>query len=764
MKENIFFLLLVFVCACFATEFPMKDICINSYIDISGQWLFKMDSSDIGIKEKWYENDFDRKNWEQVIVPGVWNKKPPDIKFPVPATIGWYSKNITIPSNWKEEVLIVFLGSMYTTDVWVDGNYAGVHRGGYTPFFIDITKFVKPGKKSTIAIRVDNRRGKTIPAGHMGWHPYGGIYREVYLIHRGFVHLESISTSTIIERNQATLKVEANIVNNSKSKYSGDIVLQLKDKQQISAYQRAFVTLPAGEKKKLFFELKISNAKLWSPENPYLYNLSISLSYPIPQKAEFPVGLRQFSVMNGKLYLNGKRIYLQGFGNHEEYPGYGPIFNFQNAKKDLLLMKNVFNANALRTGHYPFHPLVFDLCDKLGIIVHTEIPAWQIDKNFVQSDEAWNLWLKGQLEEMVTSLRNHACVAFWGLSNELYDVPVYHKRAADFVRSLDKERFITIVCASTSDLQSNKIADIVARNFHYGWYHSQSVYALREKFPVVLNASEGKPIWVAEIGGLANYGKYSGGYGDQSRGSETYQDKIVRYGVQYCATQSEQICGISVWTLADFYGVNQFLPHGILNENRQPKILGYTICNLFNGDIRLYICEEDTMVKQNGIYRASIRYFNPGEKSFKNLTAKWFIIKGNKTIKSGSINFDVSNKRQDEIGNIEFPAPEQAGLYSLWVTLYDSNGKWLYTNSGFFDVKEVSIPGVLRVKVPEKFKNVKMIYQGIQIPAYEDIGLILPFEQGSYTFEFRADGYKPVFYNAEITSGRATDITVNFEK
>ncbi|MCM8817281.1 MAG: hypothetical protein NC913_07230 [Candidatus Omnitrophica bacterium] len=746
----------------FASGFPLKDVCYDAYLDISGEWFFKMDSSNSGITERWYENDYDRSSWEKIMVPGIWNKKPKDISYPVPEGIGWYYRKIKIPSSWNQEILLVFLGSMYSTDVWINGKYAGIHRGGYTPFFIDITKLIQTSKDARLVVRVDNRRGKTIPSTGMGWHPFGGIYREVYLIHRKNVHFESIATSTTLNKNQAIFSLEVEVVNNSKSLFRGDASFQLKDKQKTTGAQKTHVQILPGQRNKISFQVKINDAKLWSPENPYLYTAVLSLSNGC--RIEFQTGLRQFEAKEGKLYLNGKRIWLQGFGNHEEFPGYGPCVNEELLKKELLLMKSVYRVNTLRTGHYPFHPVLFELCDKLGIIVHTEIPAWQVDKNFVQSEEAWNLWLKPQLEQMVKTFRNHPCVAFWGLSNELYNVFDYHKKAAEFVRSLDPTRFITIVCAATSDLESNKIADIVARNFHYGWYHSKSVYALKEGLATVLKASEGKPIWVAEIGALANSGNYSGGYGDFSRGTETYQDKVVRYGVQYCATQTDQICGISVWTLSDFHGRAQFIPHGILDEFRKPKISGYTICNLFNGDVRIYICEEDTLVKQGEKFRASIRCFNPYEKRYQNLQANWYIIKGQKKMASGSFSFSIDGERQKEIGKVEFADFDLPGLYALWVELFDAKGNWLYTNSCFFDVKEVSNPGILKVIINKNFENVRMIWQEIQIPAYPDIGIVLPFEPGNYRFEFRAGGYKPVFRDINIEKGRSTEITIDFGK
>lgn len=746
----------------FATEFPLKDICYDACIEISGQWLFKMDKNNTGITEKWYEKDFDRSSWEKILVPGVWNKKPGNVSYPVEEGTGWYFKKVRIPFAWKEKIFLVFLGSMYTTDIWIDGKYVGIHRGGYTPFFFDITEFLKPGTEIGIVVRVDNKRVKTIPSASMGWHPYGGIYREVYLIHRKNVYLDSIETSTTLNENQAVLNLKADVVNDSKSAFKGTIILQLKDRQKIAGLQRISVQVPSGTRKKAIFSLKINEPQLWCPENPFLYTVDISLSNG--SKVEFPVGLRKFEKINGKLYLNGKRIWLQGFGNHEEYPGYGPCLNRDMIKSDLLLMKNVFKANSFRTGHYPFHPELFNMCDKLGFIVHTEIPAWQVDRVFMQSDEAWNLWLKPQIEEMIKTYRNHPCIAFWGLSNELYNVPEYHKKAAEFVRGLDPDRFITIVCAATSDLESNKIADIVARNFHYGWYHSKSVYALRDGLRTVVNASDGKPIWVAEIGGLAESGNYHGGYGDLSRGTETYQDKLLRFGIQYCSTQTDQICGISVWTLSDFHGKAQFIPHGILSESRKPKIGGYTVCNLFNGEVRLYICENDTMINQGAKFSASIICFNPGEKKFENLEANWCIMKNQKKLTSGRIRFNINGERQKEIEKIEFAVPEETGLYTLWVELFDSKGNWMYTNNCFFDAGKISNPGILKVKIPGNCENVKMLFQGIQIPVYPDIGLVLPFEQGKYELDFVAPGSRPVHKEVWIEQGKATQIEVESGK
>jgi len=431
------------------------------------------------------------------------------------------------------------------------------------------------------------------------------------------------------------------------------------------------------------------------------------------------------------------------------------------------MIKNLFQCNIIRTGHYPNHPLFYELCDRLGLIVHTEIPSWQIERDFVQSEEAWNLWLKPQLEAMVKTLKNYTSIAFWGVSNEQYGTPLYNERAVNLVRELDKSRFITIVGAATSDLQTNKLVDVTARNFHYGWYHSRSVYDLRGGFHRVIEAADNKPVWVAELGAHGISGRLTGSYGDQSRGSETYQDGVVRFGLQYCAAESDLIAGITVWTLTDFYRSGRIEPHGILSENWRPKLAAYTVRNLFNSDLRLFILEDNALCQPDSFWKASLRYFNLTGKEMKNLTARWRILNGGNEITGGQLNFDVTSDRAGEIGVIHWDIPSNAeqGLYTCWVEMADADGKWLYTNSSPFSVGKPAPPGILNVQVSingQPHRKAYALFYGIKIPIYQFPGLIIPLPEGSYNIRFISDGLKEVSREANILSGRSTNITVDF--
>ncbi|MCM8769951.1 MAG: hypothetical protein NC911_09875, partial [Candidatus Omnitrophica bacterium] len=765
------FLGLTFTFVAWPSSFPLRDMAFNDSIDLSGPWLFLEDPKDEGAAAGWYNPTWNRSPWRQVSVPGVWGKRRGQVTYPVYSGLGWYAKSVLIPRAWNQRVMIVFLGAMHITDVWVNGQYAGVHRGGYTPFCFDITSMVKSGLKAEIVVRVDNRLSEeTIPSKHLGWQSFGGLYREVYLLHRCPVYPDRITTSVkVLENGPAILTVETVVKNESPREYNGILSAQVKTETSlvVSAFKKVYVR--PGVLTPASFQLRIENPRLWSPEDPYLYTLNLEWKYDAKQTISFPVGLREFMVKDGFFYLNNRRLWLQGFGQHEEYPEVGPCVTRELQEKELRLIKDVFQCNTLRPGHYPNHPSLYDLCDRLGIIVHSEIPSWQINKAFAESESAWRFWLKPQIEEMINTLRNHPCVAFWGVANEQPGTPIYNQKATELVRSLDKSRLVTIVFASTAELESTSLVDILARNFHYGWYHSKSVYALRENLPLIHKHSQGKPIWVAEQGALATPGKLDGGYGDQSRGSETYQDHVVRFGFQYAATSSEQICGISLWTLSDFHRGDVLCFHGILDERRQPKLLAYTIANLLRGDLRLFICEENALCPADGVWKASLRYFNPRGLNWKNLTATWRILREKTELAKGLIRFDIPGNRQGEIGSISFPLAETTPgvLHTCWVELTDKLGQWLYTNSSPFDVGQPSRPGVLRIQTragQQPAENAFLCLGGVTIPVYPYVGTILPLPPGEYPVAIRRTGFPEILRQVKITAGQVTTLELDLSQ
>lgn len=751
------------------TTFPLRDVAVSDVIDLQGNWQFRTDSGTTGITDSWFATNFDRSAWTNASVPGIWWEKPGKIRFPIYTGKGWYSRSVQIPANWTNTIVLAFLGSMHVTDVWVNGDYIGVHRGGYSPFFFEITPKIRPGTDVSIVVRVDNTVGQqTLPGGNMGWQNFGGIYREVYLLHQPSVRPEAIATSvSVAPDGQAVLKITGNFTNGTETAFNGTVSLDLLAKKRTVASTKIEIQISPKVNTALALELPVKKPHLWTPDDPFLHTLRIVWNSSGSQKMELRAGLREFRFEGSHFLLNNRRVWLQGFGTHEEYEGWGPCIPPDLRRSDLKLMKDVFRCNTLRPGHYPNHPILYDMCDEMGFIVFSEIPAWQIPNPFLESDLAWENWFKPQLTEMVTTLRNHTCIAMWGVANEIYDTRAYFRRALAYMKDLDSSRITTFVVASTCDLPITELTQIAARNFHYGWYHSEEVYALRDALIATEKQVGTKPIWVAEVGGLAGLGKLGGGYGDRSRGTETYLDKIIRFGVQYSPTQSDKVIGISVWTWNDFHRGNGIEAHGILSEGRIPKLSAYTVCNLFNGDLRVFVCETNSMCRLGGEWQASLRYFNPLEKEHKGLNVRWSILQKDKQVLSETLPFNVPSKRSGEFAAVKWAIPpdQSPGLYSFLVELCDSRGNWLHSNSSFFDVSQPSRPGVLSVKAQRDGKPVDQawaVFSGFRIPIYPFVGLMIPLPEGQYEMEFHAKGAKPVKKVFAIALARMEKIEINF--
>ena len=761
------------------TGFPLRDVAASACIDLSGSWQLRFDpSGEEGVSDSWFAPGFDRSEWQEAPVPGVWDRRPGEIEYPVPPRVGWYYRQVEVPAEWTEEAAVVFLGSMFVTDVWANGEYIGVHRGGYLPFLFDLSRHARPGAKLDLVLRVSSLLGEdTIPARHIGWQPFGGLYREVYLLHRPRIRLENLETTTTLAGDgTARFTFAASLRNGTGSGHAWPVTVSLWENGRTVAETSDPVSVPAAGTTSIVAQLVVSDPRLWSPDDPWLYDLRVVWGKEARHSIQFPVGLREIAIRDGRVFLNGTRYWLQGFGQHEEYWREGPCITPDHRLADLELMKNAYHANTLRPGHYPQHPELYNVCDRLGLLVFSEVPAWQTGSGYMDSDEAWNTWLEPQLREMVRSQRNHACVVSWSASNETRGCYRYFKRANDYFHELDPSRPAILVMDSTYDPGSTQFSDLSARNFHYGWYHSKTVYGIRAALAETVRIAGDKPIWIAEQGGLANRGNFSGAYGSQARGSEQYLDKTIRYGFQYAATESDAVAGITIWSWTDFHENDHINTHGIFNEEREPKLAAYTVCNLFRGDIRLFICEDDCFASTGKLWSAALRYFNPRQQERKGLKATWRIMKGGEQLNSGTVEFDMSAKRTSEIGKVEWAMPSDfaPGVCTLWVELQDADGKWLHTNSSLFDARASKEDGdgiaafrtgILRAKTVDDGRQIDgtwAVFAGIRMPIYAGCGLMVPLPAGEYDFEFCAEGRATVAETVTIREQAATDLVVDF--
>ncbi len=707
-----------------AEPFPLRDLALREAIPLES-WRFLAVPS--GQEEDFDgSGDMDRADWQEIRVPAVWEYPPGSVPDSVRGQVAWYHTSIDLPAAWDGEVELCFLGVQFIADVFVNGEYSAVHRGGYTPFRVSVGHAAQLPPRLDITLRVDNRLGdEAVPKIGVGWELYGGITREAYVLHRPPARPENLHVrSRRVDADTWALRVDAESVG----------------EPEMPMYVRLLRgEVPVAEKElpdwfqSLSVELAVHKPALWSPEEPNLYRLELSWG---GERLAFPVGLREIAYRNGRLLLNGEPIWLQGFGQHEYWPESGPILNNAQRRGDLERMKAVFGANALRTGHYPNHPDLFNLADELGLLVFTEIPVWQNPARWLARDDAWQDWLDPQITGMILALRNHPSVFAWGVLNESGGAHAYIRRARARIRDMDPDRAVAAVLDREHDFAVNRITDLAARNLHYGWYHSDSVYALRAALASNLAAAGDTPLWISEMGGMARPGRLGGGYSDDVRGTETYQEKMTRFGLQYAMAHADRLVGISLWTWSDFSRNGRPHHHGILGPDRAPKLTAYAVANLMFPPLAVLALENETVIPLGDTFQADFAVFARRPEPGRKLTVAWRIQRGAVVVAQGESTGDLGESLATPFGKMAWPVTglEEAGLHHLYVELRDG-GKRLHGQALPIEAVETTNPGVLRLAPPKDGGLRTVAVNGMTLDVYPHVGLLLALPPGTHTLE-----------------------------
>ncbi|MEX2606514.1 MAG: glycoside hydrolase family 2 TIM barrel-domain containing protein [Kiritimatiellia bacterium] len=716
--------------------FPLRDLAVREALLLS-DWQFMPVPKGREEEVDWSgdEHRSDRSAWPHIQIPAVWDQAPGEVSYPVPNQVGWFRSVVPMPETEDDELELCFLGVNFIADVFVNGQWTAVHRGGYTPFQIPLVNVDRSADTLELLVRVDNRLSSTtVPKAGGGWEPYGGITREVYLLRRPPVRPELPHVRT--HRNSEgewVLRVTASTAG------IPDTPLNLRLRLNETLLKEVRVPDWSGG---VDITLKLEDPALWSPEDPVLHELEFE--WGEDGQLRFPVGIRDLRFQDGRIMLNGSSVWLQGFGQHEFSPRAGPILSSDQRREDLRRMKDLFNSNALRTGHYPHHPEMFALADEMGFLVFTEVPVWQIPPATLARQDVWDDWLEPQLREMVLSYRNHAGIFGWGLLNEISGAHSYIQKARESLHELDPDRGVAAVLASTHDFGVNSITDLSARNLHYGWYHSRSVYDLPKGVNQSLKRSEGLPVWVAEFGGQARPGRLGGGFSDDVRGTETYQDKMTRFGLQYFLFRSDELAGVSLWTWSDYRRNGRAHDHGILGPDRKPKLAAYSTINLMRPPIRSLVLENELLIPAGGTFRADLAVWSESAVQGKAMTLRWRILRAGDLLAEGVLPVVPGEGRVTAAGEVEWPLPGEipAGLLHFFVELLDADGERLHSQMLPLEPGETTRPGVLRLHAGESEEAYEVEVAGMTLTVYPFVGLLLPMPPGEFEIR-RGDSRQP---------------------
>ncbi len=529
-------------------------------LDLSGTWRFRYDPSEYGEEKGWQEPG--ERTWNTLQVPMSYNAGSESWYNGV----GWHRTSFQVPPGWSGGHLFLrFLGVNIHCKIWVNGELVGEHRYPYLPFEIDVTDAVNSGETNWLVVRVDNRiREQAVPDKNWdGWWNYGGIIREVSLVHRPQIYTRGAVIETrMVSENAWKLDFLLNTYNLG-SDARGTFELTVRNPRGEEIWNGVGEKQILGGHTQYSFGMRMAEVEAWSPQSPALYSLRIITSQEAQNWQHEKIirfGFRDIEIRGTQIYLNGKPLLIKGISRHEMYPGAGMTLSEERLRSDLEDIKEL-GCNMIRTAHYAQHPRFYDLADEMGFLVWTEIPAWKTSVEVLTHWRVWERSIKPQLESLVTNYQTHPSIIVWSVGNEFDSSSeqgmTYVERATNYIRGLDPTRLVTFASDEhrpRDNDRSFRFVDIIAINEYYGWYYG-TIHDIGPTLDRLHQAWPGKPILIAETGAGSLLSIHNSSPPDAGKDySVEYQVKFFRTHLNQIFDKSRRdfVAGALVWIYNDF--------------------------------------------------------------------------------------------------------------------------------------------------------------------------------------------------------------------
>lgn len=494
--------------------------------------------------------------------------------------IGWYRYEFTPKDEWKgKRIVLDFQGIMLVGDVYLNGKRIGGTDYGYLGFDIDLSKLLKWGQPNEIAVKADTQNSS-----NSRWFTGAGLYRDVNLIVTNKNLFFPRHPLFIRTQGNKEVKIKAEIINQQKvakgqSAAKMPVGVRILDADgKVVAEQKNDIHFNAKWRDREYElpSISLENAKLWSPNSPYLYTAEVTLydnEGNIADQIKEPFGVRTIEIIPQKgLLVNGKKVLLKGYANHHTLGALGAAAYPRAIEKRLKLMKE-FGMNHIRTSHNPYSEDFLKLCDKYGILVVDELyDKWLTQYAGGRVD--WeSLWQK-DVPEWVKRDRNHPSVVMWSLGNELqqysnlpfndWGVTAY-KLQKELLHRYDDTRLTTVAMHPRyRNLETDSIPADLAIETEVNSYNYRYMY-----FP-----------------------------GDSKRYPEKtfYQSEasVAAMGPNFYEMDLDKVIGLAYWGAIDYLGESMGWPvkgwnQGVFDLSLQPKPDAYFVKSMFTDEPTVHI-------------------------------------------------------------------------------------------------------------------------------------------------------------------------------
>ena len=394
---------------------------------LSGAWRFAYFCHPLEVPSQFYTEYME--GWGSIEVPGMWQMQghghlqytddgmpfPVDPPFvPSANPTGAYQCRWTQGPEWRgEQVILRFDGVETYFEIYVNGSYAGMSKGSRLAAEFDITALLVEGE-NLLSVRVLQWADSSYLEDQDMWWT-AGIFRDVYLIGKGAIHLQDICVQTHFDEACRDARLSCAIAVSANKDWRVEWALYDGERQLLQ-----------GGGDALAWQVDVAAPRHWNAEDPYLYRLEISLydaDRALLEVVPVRVGFREVTVRNGLMYVNGRYLKLHGVNRHDNDQLRGRAVTMARVEQDIVLMKQ-HNINSVRTAHYPNDPRFYELCDQYGLFVmaETDVETHGFvnigNLSQITDDPAWEAAFVDRIERHVHAQKNHPSVIMWSLGNE----------------------------------------------------------------------------------------------------------------------------------------------------------------------------------------------------------------------------------------------------------------------------------------------------------------------------------------------------------
>lgn len=494
--------------------------------------------------------------------------------------IGWYRYELTPKDEWKgKRIVLDFHGIMLVGDVYLNGQRIGGTDYGYLGFDIDLSKLLKWGQTNEIAVKADTQNPS-----NSRWFTGAGLYRDVNLIVTNKDLFFPRHPLFIRTQGNKEVKIKAEIINQQKvakgqTAAKMPVGVRILDADgKVVAEQKNDIHFNAKWRDREYElpSISLENAKLWSPDSPYLYTAEVTLydsEGNIADQIKEPFGVRTIEIVPQKgLLVNGKKVLLKGYANHHTLGALGAAAYPRAIEKRLKLMKE-FGMNHIRTSHNPYSEDFLKLCDKYGILVVDELYDKWLTQYAGGRVEWESLWQK-DIPEWVKRDRNHPSVILWSLGNELqqysnlpfndWGVTAY-KIQKELLHRYDDTRLTTVAMHPRyRNLETDSIPADLAVATEVNSYNYRYMY-----FPGDMKRYPEKTFYQSEA-------------------------SVAAMGPNFYEMDRDKVLGLAYWGAIDYLGESMGWPvkgwnQGVFDLSLQPKPDAYFVKSMFKDEPTVHI-------------------------------------------------------------------------------------------------------------------------------------------------------------------------------